>query len=380
MPTHRRPILLLALLAGLLPAGSCRRPPQPPPEFRLGLILNEGDPYRAILGSAELAVAQANEAGGVAAGDRQLRVVLTVEGDGGTAEGAAAAARRLINVAGVAAIVGPNWSSRAIPAAAVAEEAGIPLVSPGSTHPDLTAGRRYAFRVGFVDQDQGAAMARATREELGLGRAAVLYDLTDPYSRSLAEAFRTTFVALGGAVVADEAYTSDATDYGPQLRRIRDARADALFLPSYPVPVIAQARQARALGIDATLLGGDGWDEEMMGDTPELEGGLFADHWHPDAGGEPSRAYAEAYERARGTKARSSMGPLTHDAFGLLFAAARREGSAEPEALRRGLATGAPYPGATGMVSYEGGPDPKKAVAVVRLRGGRGEFVRWAAP
>ncbi|MHB8763691.1 MAG: ABC transporter substrate-binding protein [Deferrisomatales bacterium] len=378
----RRPRPWLAALAAALTGvvAGCSRPPAP--ELRIGLIVNEGDPApeETMLASARLAVDRANRDGGAEVGGRRVRVALVVARDGGTPEGAAAAARQLVNREGVVAIVGPNWSSRAIPAAAVAEEARVPLVSPGSTHPATTAGRRYAFRAGFLDQDQGRAIARFARQDLGTQRAAVLFDEADPYSSSLARAFETTFRELGGDVVATERFTTDVRDYRPQLSRIRHADPQALFLPSYPREVEAQARQARELGLGATLLGGDGWDERELGPVLELEGAIFADHWHPDAPLPALREYAEAYRQATGGEPRSSMGPLTYDAVGLVLEAARRTGAADPEGIRRGLSDLGPYPGATGAIQFQGGGDPRKAVAVLRFRAGRAELARWVVP
>ena len=150
------------MLVGML--GACQRAPL---EVRIGLlpILSGNEKYVQLSGEptvdgAELALRQLEAAGGLQIGGRPIKFVLVTEDAGDTAESAVGATKKLINQENVAGIVGPQFSSSAIPAAQAAKQSHIPLISPMSTNPDTTADNPYAFRVGFVDAFQGQATSQ----------------------------------------------------------------------------------------------------------------------------------------------------------------------------------------------------------------------------
>ncbi len=76
--------------------------------------------------------------------------------------------------------------------------------------------------------------------------------------------FEEEFTKLGGKVVAKEAYTQNDPDFKGQLTKIRDLNPDVIYIPGYYGQVGIIAKQARELGMNMPLLGGDGWD------SPEL--------------------------------------------------------------------------------------------------------------
>ena len=174
-----------------------------------------------VLDSAALAVREIEAAGGLVAGRRAHRVEIFVEKTYSTPEGATEAARRLIHQRGVAALIGPSVSREAIRVGAVAENARIPMISPGATHPATTAGRDYVFRVTYVDTFQRQVMARFAAADLAAATAAVLYDVADAYSRGIAEVFQESFEEAGGRIVSFESYTTGDLDWEEQLARIR---------------------------------------------------------------------------------------------------------------------------------------------------------------
>ncbi len=251
-----------------------------------------------------------------------------------------------------------------------------PMISPGSTHPETTAGKSFVFRVTFLDLLQGEALARFAAGELGAQKAAVLYDIANAYNRNLAAIFRQAFEAAGGEVVAFEPYTTGDRDFRDQLRSIRDAGPELLFLPNYAEEIPPQAHQARGLGIDAKLLGSDGWTLIPFADLPQLEGACFSQDWHlalAETNPEAQR-FISMFRRAYGHDP-SDQAALTYDALGLLFHALRSAGD-DPEEIRQALADIEAYPGVTGAITYRGtGGDPRKPVMIVQVR--QGATVRY---
>ena len=159
------------------------------------------------------------------------------------------------------------------------------MISPASTNPKVTEVGDFVFRTCFIDPFQGAVMARFAREELKAQRVAILFDFKQDYSVGLADFFRKTFKELGGEIVADERYTSGDIEFRAQLTTIRAAKPDAIFVPGYYTEVGLIAKQARELGLDVPLLGGDGWDSaktlEIGGAA--VEGYYFSNHYAADS-------------------------------------------------------------------------------------------------
>jgi branched-chain amino acid transport system substrate-binding protein len=377
-PAFERAAGALLLVPTLL-LSACEGPSQArsDAELRIGVLPilsgvrapNSGAP---MLEGARLAAQEVNAAGGLWLDGRRYRVVLVSEDTRDTEEGAVSVARELINRAQVVALVGPQVSTQAIAVAALAENARIPMVTPGATHPLITRGKRYVFRVSPPDDVQGAEMARFAYTGLAARRAAVLYDVANPYSQGLAETFREAFAGLGGQVVAFETYTTDAArDFAPQIERILAGAPDLLVLPTYPAEAVLQMRQARAAGFRGAFLGSDGWEASPpLQAEPAAQGAYFTHTWHADGLGPATVAFRQRYRRAYGREPVATAA-ATYDAVGLLLQAARAQGSADAEAIRQGLEGIRSYPGVAGTLSFGAGGDPIKAMVILRIQGGR---------
>jgi branched-chain amino acid transport system substrate-binding protein len=245
----------------------------------------------------------------------------------------------------------------------------------------VTATGDEVFRVCFVDSFQGRVMATFARRRLGLARAALLVDATAPYSVGLAEYFSRTFEALGGAVVLRQSYAGAATDFRAQLTAIRAAAPDAIFLPGYYVAAGLVARQARDLGLRATLLGGDGFEAPQLmaigGDA--LEGACYSTHFSAESADPETRRFVAAF-RSRHGAVPNGLSALTYDAVRLVGDAISRAGTTEREALRRALAATRGFRGATGSLTMDARRDAEKAAAIITIRDGRPAFVEMVRP
>ncbi|MCC7077878.1 MAG: ABC transporter substrate-binding protein [Acidimicrobiia bacterium] len=367
-------VLVACLVAGGAACGGGRED-QPPVEVRIGVVALADAERRDFGGevptvdAARLAVSQANEVGALSARRRRLHFQLVVADAQETPESAVEAAQQLVSRDEVVAFVGPQSSRQAIAVAEVAEKAGVPMISPLSTNPATTAGKKFAFRVAFLDDFQGRVLARVAVDQLGALTGAVLYDVSSPYNKTLAEVFSACFAEFGGTIVATETYTAGTTDFNPQLERIKATAPDVLFLPNYVADVVPQVEQAKAEGIDAKLLGGDAWDIVTFPTRPEFQGATFTTHWYEGVDSAPSRAFTEEYREAYG-RAPDVVAATTFDAVGLLVAAVDAAGSTDPTRIQEALATLDDFPGVTGDISYENSGDPTKPVFVLTIGDG----------
>lgn len=347
-------------------------------EIRLGLIVQQDTVDGPVaVRTVGMAVEAFNAAGGLEVDGQHFEVKLVVGDTGGRPEEATRVALGLINQQRVFALIGPARSVSAIPVSEVAENARIPMISHASTHVKTTVGKRFVFRTAYTNPVQAAGMARFALETLGATTAAVLFDVANPYGRELAEAFRDGFGQGGGEVSVFAGYVQ--RQWQESLGEIRERAPDVVFLPNFDEDIVPQARQLRALGITATLLGGDSWSVEDVVRIPEFEGAYLAVPWHATASVDNPVAMEllGAYEAEWGEPLVYYSPVMAHDAARMIFEALRRAGRPDPEAVREALADLVDFPGATGDITFRGTDgDPAKQGVVLALRDGRVYFVQ----
>lgn len=330
--------------------------------------------------AAELAAELANERGGIDVDGRSHRVTIVVKDYEDRPDSATSVARALINQDGIDALIGPQFSRHAIPVAVVAENARMPMLSPMSSNPKTTENKWFIFRLAFLDDFQGDVMGRFAAIELHGKRAAVLYDRTTNYGRSLAAVFRRSFEEEGGRTVAFESYAVDEPlDYSAQLQRIHATNPDVLYLPNDTERVVAQIQQARKIGIDAVLLGGDTWDMEAFKTMPESDGAFVAHQWHYAMDTPEAHDFVELYRNAYGAAPKVTAA-MTFDSVNLLLLAIERAGSKDPNAIRTELIETGEYAGATGTIRFIGSPDPVRSVVISKIAVGETELFRVVDP
>jgi branched-chain amino acid transport system substrate-binding protein len=329
------------------------------------------------LRGARLAVEELNAAGGVLG----RPVELVVEDNRSLAGESATAAKKLIARDRVAVLIGECSSGRTLEAAPVAQAAGVPLITPASTSPKVTQVGDCIFRVCFIDPFQGDVIAAFARRRLGLRRAALLIEAGAPYSVGLGEYFAKTFTALGGEVVATQKYNGSDTDFRAQLTAIRAAKPDAIFLPGYYVAAGLVAQQARQLGLEATLLGGDGFEAPQLLEIGgrALEGVYYSTHFAIENTDQVSRAFVSAYTRRHGSGP-NGLAALTYDAVKLAADAIARAGTTEPAQVRAALAATKDFPGVTGRTTINAQRDADKDAAIITVKNGQLVFVETIRP
>jgi branched-chain amino acid transport system substrate-binding protein len=370
-------LILIVSLALTLMAFSVACGEQEQKEFRIGLVApitgSIPEVGQSSVDAANMVVDEINEAGGLVVGGEAYEVVLLIEDNEDKAEVSVRKVLALINQQGVVAIVGPQASRNAIPAAAVAEKSKVPMISPWSSNPETTRNKRWVFRAAFMDPFQGRALAAFSRQQLKAKTVAVLFDVASEYNKGLAEFFKASFEEMGGVVVSYESYTTDAPDISRQLARIKSSGAEVLFLPNYYNEVPGQALQARDVGIDAQILGSDTWTGILEADRDQVDGAYFSSQYDSTAADPLAQEFAARYRAAFGRDP-DDVAALTADALGLLFEAARSQRLVDPEAIRNGMANTKSYQGITGTFKYDGVTgDPIKSIVLLGIS--NGEFV-----
>ena len=205
--------------------------------------------------------------------------------------------------------------------------------------------------------------------------------MKNDYSIGLAEFFEKEFIAGGGRIVATQTYSGGDADFRPQLVSIRAAKPQALFIPGFYTDVGQIAIQARELGLDVPLVGGDGWDSPAVIEIggKSINGSYFADHYFVGDSRPLVQNFVTAMKQRTG-KSPEATAALGYDAMKILALAIQRAGSVDRRKIRDEIAKTANYDGVSGMITMGPERDPIKPVAMIKIDGGKMNFYGWVVP
>ncbi len=297
------------------------------------------------------------------------------------AQEAANAANKVIFEDGVNYIIGEVCSSASIPVSEIAEAQGVLQISPTSTNPAVTinedgSNKEFVFRACFLDPFQGEVVAALGRE-LGAETAAILFDVGNDYVKGLAEYFQASFEEMGGTVVAYEAYTKDDTDFSAILGKVAAADPDVIFLPDYYAKNNLIAAQIRERGIEAQLLGSDGWDSPEL-EIDLFEGGYFSNHYSPADPRPLVQNFVAEYAVKYGAEP-DALATLAYDAAHILLQSISEAGVDDPAVVKDHMAN-IRFEGVSGDITFDEFGNPVKKAAIVRIVNGEREFFRFVSP
>jgi branched-chain amino acid transport system substrate-binding protein len=372
----RRQVLMagaVALIAGLAagPIGAQDDPIKVAALYSLtgGLSSLDGPSLKG----AQLHVDQVNKAGGVLG--RQIELVTF---DTRTDQQVTATAAQEAVSEGVVAGFGQSDTTFVMAAAPTFQEAGIPFVTSGATHPMLpTWVGDHMFMTPFGDDDQSYAIADYAYDTMGLRRVYVWTDNSMDFTRALTKFFVERFTERGGEIVEEDFFMMGDTDFSAQIARLEavDPAPDAVFISAIPSEAGLSVRQIREAGISMPILSGDGFDTQLVATVPgpELANDVFFSTHTYLADDRPEvQEFIDAYTGFHGNPPENSFAPLGYDAIGLIVNAIERAGSAEPAAIRDALEATRDYPAVTGTISYTRETMvPPKPVSIVSVQGAK---------
>src|SRR5688572_17394680 len=326
----------------------------------------------------EIAIDEINKAGGVLG--KQIRLITedtqSKEGESSTV------VSKLISRDKVIAVLGEVASSRSLEAAPICQQNKIPMISPSSTNPKVTQVGDYIFRVCFLDSFQGDALARFAINTLKAKKVAIMSDVSSAYSVGLGEFFQASFKKRGGTIVSMQKYSKNDTDFNAQLTAIKGTAPDAIIVPGYYQEVGLIIRQARQLGIQVPLFGGDGWEApELLQIAKEAaEGTYYTTHYSPDAQDPEVQNFVKAYRAKYNNETPDAMAALGYDSAIVLADAIKRAGSTEGPKLRDALAATKGVKGVTGSTTIDQNRDATKPATVITIKNGKFQFVETIEP
>nr|WP_047758251.1 ABC transporter substrate-binding protein [Geobacillus sp. ZGt-1] len=287
---------------------------------------------------------------------------------------------KLISQDKVVAIIGSATSTNTLAQVQVANDNKVPLITPTGTNPTITNKdgkvNEFVFRTCFIDPFQGTVAAKFALNELKVKNAAVLIDSSSDYSKGLAASFKDAFTQGGGKIVAEEAYVAKDTDFRATLTRIKSKNPEFIFLPGYYEEVGLIVKQARELGLNVPIMGGDGWDSPKLVEIAgkdALNNTYITNHY---SSGDPDpkiQEFVKAF-KAKYNKAPDAFNALGYDTAYFLADAIKRAGSADPVKIKDALAQTKDLQLVSGTLTLNENHDPVKSAAILEYKDGQQQF------
>lgn len=292
---------------------------------------------------------------------------------------AASVAARLIEKDKVSVLVGSYGSSLSMAAGNIVKENKVPAVGTSCTNPQVTANNDYYFRACFIDPFQGKVMAEYAHQN-GFKKVAIVQEVSNDYSVGLAKFFREEFVKLTGdenSIVDVANYQTGDKDFTAILTNIKALNPDAVFAPGNFTESALLVKQARQLGIDAQLMGGDTWETQEFIDVggKDVEGVALSTAFDREkASTEEAKKFLDAYTKEYNGEP-SALTAMAYDAYLIAVSGIEKAGTAtDTVKIRDAIAATKDLECVTGMTTLDENGDPIKGVVIKTVKDGKFTF------
>jgi branched-chain amino acid transport system substrate-binding protein len=258
----------------------------------------------------------------------------------------------------------------------VANDNEVPMITPWSTNPEATRDRPWVFRAAFLDPFQAPVVADFATKQFSAQKSAVLFEISNDYSKGLADFFKGEWEKRHGAgsVIAFESHGPKDQDFSAQLTKIIASKPDFIFLPenySFAALIIPQARD---LGYKGPFMGSDAWGsaELMTLCGAECRGQFFSTHYAAAGATGATLEFINKYNKKYGYIP-DDVAALTWDAISLVTQAMASAGKVsgdlkeERTLIRDGLVKIKNFAGITGSMHFDEQGDPVKCAVIVKI-------------
>ncbi len=201
-----------------------------------------------------------------------FKVALAVYDDRADPKEAVNVANQIVSDPSVAGVIGHFNSGCSIPTAPLYARAGLIVLSPAASNPQLTLQQlspqwkwpKTVFRVNTTDDIQGAFAGDFVWRKLQAKTVSVIHDKT-AYGQGIAEEFQKKFTALGGQVLSFDGVQVGDKDFKALLTRIKGENPEVLYFGGIYNEGGLLVRQAREIGLKAVFLAGEAnYDPEFL--------------------------------------------------------------------------------------------------------------------
>ncbi len=317
-------LLLILIMATSLLAGCGSSGPK---TYKIGIFAPTtgfaASDGTSALHAAQLAVKMINDSGGI----NGKKLELIHYDDAAKPDQAVSVAHKLVEQDKVIAAISGSYSGATRAAAAVFQEAGVPMISAYAIHPDITKTGNMIFRVGTLASVEGRVGGALAVDKLGAKKIAIL-TIDNDFGVSLAQGFKSYVQKKGAQIVLEEKYPLGEKDFRPLITKVKQAKPDVLYASGYYSEAANLVRQAKEEGLNVQIIGQEGYDSpkfiELAGDA--AEGVIITTDLNRDSKREIVQKFLKEYKAQYGIDA-DMVGASAFDAVQLLAYAIKNGGT-----------------------------------------------------
>lgn len=314
---------------------------------------------------AELAVQQANAAGGI----EGKKIELVVYDDEGKPENAIPVANRLIGQDKVVVTVSGSYSGPTRAAAAVFQRASMPYISAYAIHPDITRAGDFVFRTGMMGEVQGRAGAKLIADHLKKKKVAIVA-VNNDFGQALTAGFKEAAPKFGLQIVSERTFSMPDRQFGPLVTQVKADDPEVIYAPGYFFNAGPLVAQLRAAGVTADIIGQEGYDSQRFVEIAgkASEGTIITTSLDRDSKSPTTRAFIDNYEKLY--KERVDMVAASgYSAMTVAIEALKKAGGQDGKVIRDTIRKNA-FETPIGNLSFNSLGEVKKAVQVQKITDG----------
>jgi branched-chain amino acid transport system substrate-binding protein len=342
----------LALAAGLLAAGATQAA-----DIKIGVaeaLTGGAAQYgQSIRNGFQLAADEINAAGGVGGN----KLALVIEDEQGKKEEAINAFKKLIFQDKVLMLFGPTLSNSAQAADPIAQAAKVVVFGTSNTADGITSIGDHVFRNSVTEADVLPVTIATAVKKANIKKVAVLYGNDDVFTKSGYDNFKKALEAQKVTVTTTETFAKGDVDFKAQLTKIKATNPDAIVLSALlaeGAPIMVQARQ---LGLNLPIIGGNGMNSVKVFDLAKgaSDGLWIGSPWSIENQSKENGAFIVAYTQ-KYKSAPDQFAAQAYDAMNIATAALKKlklsgDLAKDRDALRNALPE-VKWTGATGAFAF----------------------------
>lgn len=295
------------------------------------------------------------------------KIEILFEDDQGEAKNAVSAYRKLVDANNIQLIIGGMFSSSTLAIAPAAEKDHRVLLSPTASAIDITDAGDYIFRIYPSDVYDGVFLANYAYDSLNAKNVAVLYEQVSSIV-AITEKFIDVFTSKGGSIIYESGYSSEISDFTPDLLKIKQVNPDVIFIPGNIIPIANILNQAKSLGIDGRFLSiSTVYDPKIIELSKSASEGLLfsAPMFDPDGTSSEMRLFNQQYQKKYGVVP-DILGGYGYDVVNIAIISLSHGVMAD--SIKEMLYSITDYPGVTGNTTFDNNGDVVKDMKMMTIK------------
>ncbi len=241
---------------------------------------------------------------------------------------------------GMSVIIGPTLSNGAFQAQPIAQEEKVPVLAISNTAEGITAQGDYIFRDSLTEGQVIPQTVKAAKAKYGLKKVVVMYSNDDAFTESGYKVFASSLEQEGVEVADTLTFSKADTDFRALLTEAKGHAPDAIVVSGLIEAAVPLVTQARELGIEAPIIGGNGFNNPalMKQAGQAAEGVVVGAAWNSASDNPANTDFLAAYQQ-KYQAAPDQFAAQAHAGMMIIDSAIRSACNGERDAIKTGFGT-----------------------------------------